>query len=246
MLQAAQIASAVGLAANPWSDEDFRNLWDRVENVGTTLGLGYATYSALRSNDEASDQMTSIGWGLLLASAGKGVSSILGNQTGEQFEKKARFIEFTRRAYDELQTIYFFTQADIESNLALRKEIATFRSDYRAAATIAEKRDRLVLASAYLARYDLVLTQIPALVRRYRGAVERFCPGAIQAVLDDRATGYECQVPEGGTTYSLEGESGKKLIAAARQVVQMEATLVEANANRVLSSRLRQALLTGA
>jgi hypothetical protein len=245
VLRAAQIASALGLAANPWSDQGFRNLWDRLENFGTTAGLGFATYSALRSNDDSSDQIRSVGFGLLIAGASKGVATLIGNQSGERFEKKVRFVEFTRRAYDHLQTVYLLTQADVESNRSFRSEIESFLQKYRAAGSVTERREQLILAGAYLTRYDLVLTQIPAAVQRYRAAIDRFCPGAVQAARAGAAGAHVCEVREAGQVYRVEGESRDKLMAAAVQLVEMQDEMEDANSIRLLSSRFREAFMVG-
>jgi hypothetical protein len=246
VLLVAALEQTVGLGTNPWSDENFRNAADRMENWGSSLGLVAAAIAPFLG--EGNDQRWLLGGGISLAAVSKLVGSFWGQQTGGKFEEKARFVEFTRQAYDDLRSRNAVTNGYVQSNRALISEIDAFlRTKYAesSSGTTEEKKQILAAASSFLTRFDLALTQIPAMLDLYTQTIENYCPGAINAAAGNPNTlgAFEClRHRTGEPAFRLSGESRQFLLSAAENLVRLRENREAANRIRELTPTLRGAL----
>jgi hypothetical protein len=247
LVRVALLVANVGLSANPWSDEDFRNWADWLDNVGSTVGLGAATIAALNRNTDASHRVDQMGWSLLLSSASKLLGTAFGGQTGMRFEEKVKYVEFTRRAYDNLRNVAIQTSGDVDRNAMFLSEVQAFRTEYKKATTPEEKKAVLQRTSSFLIRYDQVLGTIEALITRYGAVVEAFCPRMTKAVENGTESGLQCNVEDDKTAMKaqLPVQARGDMIQAARQLKAIRSDEKIAQESRVLTAALREALLSG-
>jgi hypothetical protein len=246
VLMVAALEQTAGLGTNPWSDEKFRNLADRAENWGSSLGLVVAAIAPFLSNND--NQKWMLGGGISVAALSKVAGSFWGQQTGQRFEEKARYVEFTRQAYDDLRSRNAVTNGYVQTNRALIGDIDAFlRGDYAAGQNKGQDDQEQILASAssFLTRFDLSLTQIPGMLDLYQQTIEGYCPGAVAAATTtpNRLGGYEClRHRTGEPAFSLSGDSREFLLAAAENLVRLRENRIAANKIRELAPALRGAL----
>ena len=243
------LEQSLGAGTNPWSDEHFRNGYDRLEGWLTPVSLALSSISIFLPNQK--DRQNSGAAFLGLSGLSKLIGARLGQQTGSKFEETASTVEFSRRAYDDLRGRYATTNEYVQSNKALLGDLDAFRSgDYAKAAAPAgtdeEKRRVIVSAGSFLTRLDLVMTQIPALLQLYENTVKRYCPQAIeQATKDPNNMGaLECrsQLADQSAPFVLVGDAKKFILQAAVQLAELRANLKAADRVRVLTPSLRGAL----
>jgi hypothetical protein len=246
VLLVAALEQTAGLGTNPWSDEEFRNIADRMENWGSSLGLVAAAIAPFLGNENS--QKWLMGGGISLAAVSKLTGSLWGQQTGERFENKARFVEFSRQAYADLRSRNAVTNGYVQSNRALIGEIDAFlRRDYADGrnGNIETKKRILAGASSFLTRFDLALTQIPAMLDLYNQTIESYCPGAVRAATEspNQLGAFACLRHRAGEpAFTLSGDTREFVLAAAENLVRLHENREAANSIRVLTPALRGAL----
>lgn len=244
----AAMEQSLGAGTNPWSDEKFRNTYDRLDGMLTTTGLLVAAASAFIPKDEGRSSV--LGASLSLAGIGRLLGTLFGQQTGGKFEEKAAFVEFSRRAYDDLRGRYTITNEYITSNKSLLSDIASFRAstfDSARAKGPSEKKAAIISAGSFLTRLDLVMTQIPAMLQLYEQTVRRYCPQALDLSRSDPSNlgGAECrsQLPDQRRPFVLQGDAKRLILQAAVHLAELKANQEAANRVRAFTPTLRAALL---
>ena len=147
----------VSLATNPWADEDFRNFWDRIEGWGSTLGTAAAAVSL--TIDEKPEVT-----GISLAIAGftKLIGTLFGSQTGSKFEKKAEFVELSRKAYDDIRIRNDLLKSYIEKNKQTLATLQAFHTNEytQASSNTDSQKEVLVILSGHIGEFDQALDQV--------------------------------------------------------------------------------------
>lgn len=168
---------------NPWGDKDLRNAWDRVDALGGSAGLALAAAAALGKGKNGSVDTTALGSGLLITLGSRLLGHYFGGTAGKSFTAKVQFVEFTRRAYDDLNSRNEFMTSFLTQNGAFLGRIATFSTEYAAAASgncgtvvaglngdakvNACKAQVLLQLDEYVGQFDQVLDEIPAILALY-------------------------------------------------------------------------------
>lgn len=107
--------------SNPWSDADFRNTFDKIDGWLTPVGLLASALTLTVGN--GSDKDKTAGAFLGISAVSKLLGTLSGKQTGGQFEKKVKYVEMTRRLYDDFSTHYVSVAQLKERAIAHRKFI---------------------------------------------------------------------------------------------------------------------------
>lgn len=247
----AAIEQEVGTATSPWSDANFRNWADRADSWGSTFGLLAAAVLPFVDTD---NQETWVGVGVGVAGIARLTGTFLGQQSGGKFEKRVSFVEYTRRAYDDIRARNAITMGFVTANEALRLDIARFMAeDYQAAinetdTTQARERRAEVVANAasFLTRFDIVLTQIPSMLRLYEETINKYCPDALQLSRDSPQNigAAVCAIQPAGVSEPILLQGGAKtfLLRAAEHLQQLRASGPAADQIRQLTPELRAAL----
>jgi hypothetical protein len=247
----AAIEQEVGTATSPWSDANFRNWADKADSWGSTAGLLAA---AVLPFIDTENQETWVGVGVGMAGLAKLTGSFLGQQSGARFEQRVSFVEYTRRAYDDIRARNAITMGYVTANDALRADIQKFLAEeYQGALTetdtvLAKERKAEVLANAnaYLTRFDIVMTQIPSMLRLYEETISKYCPDALALSRDSPQNigAAVCAIQPAGVKEPIMLQGGAKtfLLRAAEHLQQLRASGPAADQIRQLTPELRAAL----
>lgn len=157
---------------NPWADEDLRNAWDNADHWGTVVGIATAAFGAF--SGQPGDQRNTVGVGLLLAGASKAVGNLFGATAKGTFEEKASFVEFTRRAYDDVHTRNDILSTYIAQNRSKLRELEDFQSLYAQARGDTARVQRLTQLDPYLVSFAVTLEQVPSVLALYRSLVASY------------------------------------------------------------------------
>jgi len=238
---------SLGAGTNPWSDEKFRNGYDKLDSWVTPISLLLASASSFLPANK--DKQNSGAVFLGVSGIAKLLGARFGQQTGDKFERKASAVEFSRRAYDDLRNRYATTSEYIQSNKALLTDLEAYRAGAYATAAKGsdeEKKRALVSSGSFLTRLDLVMTQIPAMLQLYESTIRRYCPQAIEQANRDpyNLGGLECRSQLAGQSapFMLVGDAKKYILQAANQLYELRANLKAADQVRTLTPSLRGAL----
>lgn len=121
-----------------------------------------------------------------------------------------------------------------------------FKLRYDSASTAARRREAVIEASSYLAQFDDVMTQIPALYQLYEETILRYCPDAILHARTSPNTlgALKCDTHRPGEpAFQLTGQTKDYMLLAARQLIELRQNQAAANRLRLFSAELRGALL---
>ncbi len=247
----AAIEQEVGTATSPWSDANFRNWADKADSWISTAGLLTAAIAPLVDTGHKEKWVAG---GVGMAGLARLVGSFLGQQTGAKFEHRVSFVEYTRRAYDDIRARNAITMGYVTANEALRNDIQRFLAvEYQGAANerdTAKARERkaevLANATSFLTRFDIVLTQIPSMLRLYEETINKYCPDALQLSRDtpQNIGAAACAIQPAGVQGPIQLQGGAKtfLLRAAEHLQQLRASGPAADQIRQLTPELRAAL----
>ncbi|MEP0548917.1 MAG: hypothetical protein ABJF88_18425 [Rhodothermales bacterium] len=238
VLRSAQLEQSIGLGTNLWSDENFRNAADQVGDWGTAIGL-LASAATILIPQEDRGGLPQVGLGITALS--KFVGTIWGGQTGNNFEDKTRFIEFTRSAYEDMRERNTMIALYIQSNEAFKSDLVKFKQEmYDSASSTELKREAILNTSFFVTQYDNILTQIPALYEVYQKLVTDYCPDVF---IHPTPAAAKCEPEVSGVKYTLKGDPRDKILEAASIVEDLQRARASSNSLRLLTAQMRSAFL---
>ncbi|MCY1001816.1 hypothetical protein OWM54_32140 [Myxococcus sp. MISCRS1] len=218
IVSALDISNDLARLSNLWSDKDFRNAWDTLEDWGILAGaVTSGAGVAVAASGSDSRQKTG-GW---IAAGGLGgiavfklVGTLFGEQNGDKFKEKARFIEYTRRAYDDLVARVMMFRAFREANKDFLNELSSFSVQYSdlknfkgpedtdASDEATQRRQKMerqrraisMLYSKYQ-RFSIIMNQISEILNNYEIALNRHLnneetPAAVKKALTTAPEGF--------------------------------------------------------
>jgi hypothetical protein len=169
---ALRVEQQLNLATNIWADSDLRNAWDWVGDAGTVLGTGFALFGITNDNEQIQQERIAIGLSTLALSR---ISSMILGATGKlDLQEKARFIDLTRIAYDDLRSRADVTQSYIAKNQEFRTNLQSFQQRYIGDEFRNNKAAAIAELNAYVIQFQTILQQVPEVVALYRATVSRY------------------------------------------------------------------------
>lgn len=169
-----RVEQRLNLATNIWADADLRNAWDWVGDAGTVIGTGFALFGITADNEQIQEERIAIGLGTLALS--RIGSMVFGANGRNNLEEKAKFIDLTRIAYDDLRARADVTQSYIEKNQDFRANLQRFQQRYLDVSGEFKNDKRAAIAelNAYVIQFQTILQQVPEVVALYRSTVDRY------------------------------------------------------------------------
>lgn len=146
----------LSLATSLWVDADFRNTYDRIDNIGVPLGLAGAAVALIADKSNAAE---SAGWSLAASSVAKAIGLLWGNQTGRKFEEKAGVIEASRAAYNDLQARSSSLRTQSVQAALIRDRILKSAADF-GSANSSEALTHVAIVLQYAKEVDLGFQQV--------------------------------------------------------------------------------------
>lgn len=173
---------------NVWNNDDLRNTWDNVRDIGTPVGLVAAGLGGIMYPTPDMEQQSSVGAAKALAISGVvavGVSQLLGavfgstgagqaNKTVEGIAEKIAFLEISRRGYDDLLLRKEMLQTFIVSNGDFERRLREFRVRFDQAEDSDAQAAVIADLVPYMDEFEGVLAQIPRLLDLYGGAADQY------------------------------------------------------------------------
>jgi hypothetical protein len=158
------IEQGINLNTSPWSDSDFRDGWDKLKDYASLIGL-LGTGVALKA--DATPQVSlAVGLGAMFIPQGLRLLGV-GTDKADTIRQKVEFIDFTRNAYNELQSrsreiqqIYIQDSTFLESLKLLRNQF----SDTPSADSLISIR--IYAIQVALQDYNGIEAQIPKYLQR--------------------------------------------------------------------------------
>lgn len=222
-----QLAQACDLTTNIWADSSLRNTWDEIGQWGTVAGLIVGALT-IGGNSSGSSSTAAIGIGVSGLSSLAGL--LFGSSTSGRAQSTMKFIDLTRRAYDDLQTRAYLLQKYIDANASFVGKLNDYENDLEkrfaeGATTRPTSVDTLKairLCHELYVQYEVVLNQIPAYVEQMQSMTKELVMQApmpdtrqkLQKVVADATTllqNYETDIKPG-----LELSEETKAILARR------------------------------
>ena len=154
-----------------WSDSMLANGWDRVKDYGTFAGLTLAGVYLIE-NKNIKPQAGGIG--LCLTGVCQLAGHIWGNNNADKLRAKIEFLNYSRRAYDDLKARNRELQLYIQSNKAFTNSLMKLEKEYytpkiissgnsaRLADSIDAYQNVISDLKTYLGNFEIQLSQVPS------------------------------------------------------------------------------------
>lgn len=173
MQEVLQLQQEVSNIASLWSDDDIRNMFDKVTDVSNVAGPLVSGILLLTENDETKAEKITIGSGISLSGLGLLIKKLFGNETAKKYE----FIDMSRKAYDDLTILNAKLSQFIRDNSTLEKRISDFKAVYKNEQLKLNKdsinyektNDNIMQTLGYMDEYQIVLSQIPQYIYELKG-----------------------------------------------------------------------------
>jgi hypothetical protein len=202
--QLLSVEAMLSRSTNLWRDEDFRNGWDVLSDWGMIIGgvvgiVGGVAFAAGKDSDATSAGAATLATGAGVATLSKLGGSVFGKQNGDALKEKAQFIEFTRRAYDDLSSRIDTVKAVRESAAQFTSELGSFRTKYgdpnkfapKGAVSLSSdelKQMAINELQVKVQRYAAIVAQVSTLLNAYDVLVKKYEKSPVEAVRTDMAS----------------------------------------------------------